>query len=511
MNDKDQLLDIIIVGAGPGGISMTAEAVAAGIVPAKILLLEKSNTHSWAIRSLYPDEKPVKLNYKGFNAECVGVLKIGDTTKEETIELLDKTMDDTGVNVLYNTEVHKIEAKGNRENPFFEVKTDSSTYLSKLVVVGIGIFGRPRTPDYRIPIKLSRRVHHDVIKLKEGGEKILVVGGGDSAAEYAQYLKQKDHDVTLSYRRDSFFRMQQQNEELLLELENEEKIQILWGSNIDSIETSADKRPVVKFAEEKYPPVEYDHLLFALGGTTPEQFLNSAGIELVDGRPFTEGGESNIPGLFVTGDLTAGKKGGSIAMAFNTSHFVMQRICNNAYLPCRDKSEKTRKLPVIHNKSRYFGPKRLENGQNVGNTVLQIHGRGKVKLKELIGPKGALIFFYHGNWCQTCDLFFIDLVRRQGELEKVLPVIAISMDNHDDAHDMVHRHGVWFPVAFAADKETTMAFGVYINEEKSCFEPAFYIIDGDCRIQHLSITSTGGLKPNLNDLIIKKKQFDGLL
>ena len=50
--------DLIIIGAGPGGIALAAEAQASGIDPSRTIILEKWTTHNWAaIRQLYPEQK----------------------------------------------------------------------------------------------------------------------------------------------------------------------------------------------------------------------------------------------------------------------------------------------------------------------------------------------------------------------------------------------------------------------------------------------------------------------
>ena len=51
-----KLYDLIIIGAGPGGIALGAEARASGIDSSKTLILEKAVTHNWAIRQLYPEQ-----------------------------------------------------------------------------------------------------------------------------------------------------------------------------------------------------------------------------------------------------------------------------------------------------------------------------------------------------------------------------------------------------------------------------------------------------------------------
>jgi len=57
--------DLIIVGAGPAGISTAVEAREAGIGRERILILEKGPAHSYAIRKFYPEDKRVDAVYKG--------------------------------------------------------------------------------------------------------------------------------------------------------------------------------------------------------------------------------------------------------------------------------------------------------------------------------------------------------------------------------------------------------------------------------------------------------------
>jgi len=62
------MYEMIIVGAGPAGISMAAEARNVGVSADQILVLEKGETHSWAIRKFYPASKVVLANYKGIES-----------------------------------------------------------------------------------------------------------------------------------------------------------------------------------------------------------------------------------------------------------------------------------------------------------------------------------------------------------------------------------------------------------------------------------------------------------
>lgn len=174
---------------------------------------------------------------------------------------------------------------------------------------------------------MKEKVLFDITSETFTGLDVLVVGGGDTAAEYCQFLFQQGSRVSLSYRGRELTRPARVNRESVLEMERRGSLRVLWGSNIAALE-AADAKVRVRFDEADLGPLEFDRLVYALGGTTPENFLKSAGIEFEGPSPrLTEGFATSVPGLFVAGDLTAGKKGGSIILAFNTAASAMRRIC----------------------------------------------------------------------------------------------------------------------------------------------------------------------------------------
>src|SRR6185295_2322577 len=100
------MYDLIIIGAGPGGIALAAEAQASGVDSSLVLILEKGATHNWAIRQLYPEQKLTTANYKGFEPRCEGLLCITDMTKSETIDFFDNVIKSYDVNIQYDAEVY---------------------------------------------------------------------------------------------------------------------------------------------------------------------------------------------------------------------------------------------------------------------------------------------------------------------------------------------------------------------------------------------------------------------
>jgi thioredoxin reductase (NADPH) len=325
------MYEIIIVGAGPAGISMAAEARTVGIPSNQILVLEKGETHSWAIRKFYPAAKVVLANYKGIEAVCTGVMCISDMSKEETLTYIDRTIEQYELSVRYNETV-----RGIRPLPGggFTVDTSKDNYEARRVVIAIGILDKPNKPGYRIPVSLNKRIHYDLTSAVLENEECLVVGGGDTASEYCQYLIEHGNRVTISYRQTDFSRLNRINYESLMALEKREQITILRGSNIKQLEEDADGRVRVLFEETAFSPRSFEHVVYALGGTTPTNFLKAIGIAFDGSAPIIkEGYETNMPGLYLIGDLSAGKKGGSINLAFNMAAEAMRSICGRGPEP----------------------------------------------------------------------------------------------------------------------------------------------------------------------------------
>jgi thioredoxin reductase (NADPH) len=120
-------------------------------------------------------------------------------------------------------------------------------------------------------------------------------------------------------------------------MEQRAEVTILRSSNVVRVMDDAG-RPRVVFKEDQYPPKTFDRVVYALGGTSPANLLRILGIEFNDEGPiFNPSGETNVPGLFLIGDLVVGRNGGSIITAFNSAVRAMRRICEG-YLTCRGRA-----------------------------------------------------------------------------------------------------------------------------------------------------------------------------
>lgn len=324
MSDGIHELDLVVVGAGPAGVALVSEARAAGVAPERIVVLEKAETHSFVIRRFYPEGKPVQANYKGIAGRCEGVLCIPDLSREETITYLDRAIRDSGVAVRYREEVHRLAGEPDGR---LSVESSGGTFIAPVVVIAIGILGRPNKLPVPVPRDVQKRVLYDLTSEELAGLDVLVVGGGDTATEYVQFLVQRSNRVALSYRGAELSRPNPINRESVLALAGSGRLTIHWQTNVQKL-LPDQERVRVHFDHTETAPVVVDRVVVALGGTTPENFLKAAGIEFDGPTPrHFEGGSTNIPGLYLAGDLTAGRSGGSIIMAFNSAARAMQRIC----------------------------------------------------------------------------------------------------------------------------------------------------------------------------------------
>jgi thioredoxin reductase (NADPH) len=281
------MYDLVIVGAGPGGIALPAEARAVGHHSANVLILEKGAQHNWAIRQYYPAHKKTTANYKGHVAQCEGLLCITDMTKDETISFFDQVIASYEINICYEVEAFAVERHEDPQGGHFHIETAKGIFDAEVLAIAIGILGRPNKPkEYRLPPSLKDRLMFDISTRRIENEEVLIVGGGDTASEYVQHLFQQNNRVTLSYRQQEFKRLNDGNRAALMAMEQRGQVSILRGSNIAEVHDDAG-RPRVKFKEESYPEWTFDSIVYALGGTTPVNFLRSLGVAFENGMPKT--------------------------------------------------------------------------------------------------------------------------------------------------------------------------------------------------------------------------------
>ena len=312
---EDKIYNLVIIGAGPAGIATAIESYILGV--RDILLLEKDTNHNSTIRKYYKDNKRVDKDWKGQKVELDGNIYFVDGTKESTLDFFDQVLEHHSVELRTHTEVQKIVKK----DDYFEVQFTGGSVKGRFVAVTIGRMGKPNKPSYKIPVSIRKKVNFTLDDCSEG-EKILVVGGGDSAIEYAVDLAEKN-DVTICYRRESFHRANPTNQQDIAEAIANGAVRPYLSEDITALEDEDGK---VKVIFESKEPEVFDRVIYAIGGTTPSAFLQSSGIKVEDGKPVhDENYMSDVPGLYVAGDITQ-ESGGSIALGLNHGYHIANHI-----------------------------------------------------------------------------------------------------------------------------------------------------------------------------------------
>lgn len=323
----EKIHNLVIIGAGPAGIATAVESYILGI--RDILLLEKDQNHNATIRKYYKDNKRVDKDWKGQKVELDGNIYFMDGTKESTLDFFDNIIERHSVKLKTHIEVQKIV----KQDDYFEVAIAGGSVKAKYVVVTIGRMGKPNKPDYKIPPAVKKRIHFTLDECSLD-EKVLVVGGGDSAIEYALDLSNKN-DVTICYRRETFRRANPTNQTNIANALMHNELRPYLGVDITGLEEGEDEKVRVIFSERE--PETFDRIIYAIGGTTPSAFLQSSGIAIEDDKPVhDENYMTNIEGIFVAGDITQ-ESGGSIALGLNHGYAIANYICERSSGECKGK------------------------------------------------------------------------------------------------------------------------------------------------------------------------------
>ncbi|MDN5073635.1 NAD(P)-binding domain-containing protein [Aliarcobacter butzleri] len=318
MNEK--IYDIIVIGAGSAGIACIIEAKFKNIE--NILLIEKTSNHSETIRKFYKDGKRVDKDWKNQVIKLEGNIDFMDGTKESTLEYFEELLNKNEISPIYNTEVEKIIK--NENTNLFEVHTLNKIYQTKFAIICIGKMGKPNKPDYKIPTNIKKYINFNLDDCTTN-EKILVIGGGNSAAEYAYFLTNEKNNVTLAYRKPTFTRLNPINEKLLMQYQNDKKLTIKMNKEIKKLEEANNLKIKVIYTDEEIEI--FDRLIYAIGGTTPIDFLKACDVKIDENlNPICDGNfESSTKGIYLAGDI-ASKGEGSISMALNHGYHIIKDI-----------------------------------------------------------------------------------------------------------------------------------------------------------------------------------------
>jgi len=263
VGDRDTL-DVLIVGAGPAGLSASLAAQERGL---RCVTVEQETLGGTVAH--YPRGKIVMTS--ACTLPLYGGIPAGEVSKESLLELFSDVVNRTRLEVRYQERVESV----TRDARSFDVKTSRASYQTRAVVLAIGRRGTPAklgVPGEDAPHVVYRLVDPEQYR----GQSVLVVGGGDSALEAALSIANEPAtSVALSYRGESFSRAKPANRGRVEQAGTSGKLRVLLSSQVAEIGPGSTLVKTAGAVEK----IASDTVIVCVGGVLPSAFLHAIGIE----------------------------------------------------------------------------------------------------------------------------------------------------------------------------------------------------------------------------------------
>ncbi len=264
---KKDVVDVVIIGAGPAGISATLAAKELGLTS---VTLEQESLGGTVYT--FPRSKIVMT--APMNLPLYGKAKLFNTSKDELLQLWKKVISKHNIEIKEHTKVESIIPK---EDSTFKIVTNTNEeFICNNVLLAIGKRGSPRK--LNVPGEDSQKVAYRLLEPENIQNKnVLVVGGGDSAIETVLLLKD-ENNATLSYRKDKFARLKPKNKEKVEAAIADGSLNVIFNSNVISINENDVLLKIDDNDEAKQ--IENDLVYIFAGGELPTRFLEKAGVKI---------------------------------------------------------------------------------------------------------------------------------------------------------------------------------------------------------------------------------------
>ncbi len=258
--------DLIIIGAGPAGISASLNAKKHQL---KFLTLEQDTLGGTVFT--FPRSKIVMTS--AMDVPLHGKIKLSETSKTELLDFWTSVLKKHSISIQQSTKVEAIIP----ENGHFKVETLSGEHFTaNSVLLSIGRRGTPRK--LGVPGETLEKVAYRLLEPEEiHGKDIMVVGGGDSAIESALLLADQNR-VTLTYRGEVFSRLKPKNSTKINEAVAAKLVDVMF--NTSPVRIEKDSVILSAGTEQKELTLKNDLIYIFAGGELPTQFLQKIGITI---------------------------------------------------------------------------------------------------------------------------------------------------------------------------------------------------------------------------------------
>ncbi|HSM84927.1 MAG TPA: NAD(P)-binding domain-containing protein [Candidatus Limnocylindrales bacterium] len=264
-NRAADVYDVVIVGAGPAGISASLRAIERKL---RYITIERDEIGGTVAK--YPRQKLVMTSPVEF--PMYGKFNKMQLSKEHLLAFWDMVLNRADFNATTGEKVDDIRRS---DDGIFTVSTQSRQYRALSVVLALGRAGDPRKLGVKgeeLPKVMYRLIEADHYTNKN----VLIVGGGDSAVEAAMGLaNQSGNTVTLSYRQGLFGRIKERNAKRVEDYMKNGRLKVIFSS----IPVEFKPESVVLDVQGRLQEIANDFTWIFAGGVPPNDFLKKIGIK----------------------------------------------------------------------------------------------------------------------------------------------------------------------------------------------------------------------------------------
>ena len=283
--EEREIFDITIIGGGPTGLFASFYG---GMRKMKVKIIDSLPQLGGQLTELYPDKF---------------IYDVGGFQKVLAKDLVDNLVAQANYgdpSICLEETVADFERSGDH----FEIRTDKGVHYTKsiLLTAGVGAF-QPRKigVEGAEPFE-GKTLHYGVKDLTVfHDKKVVVLGGGDSAVDWAMMLENVASHVTLSHRREKMTAHEANIDTLLqskVEVKKPYGVKELVGENGELQEL------VLIDKEGNEERLEVDHVIVNYGNITSLGPIKEWGLEMEKNSVVVNSKmETNIPGIYAAGDI----------------------------------------------------------------------------------------------------------------------------------------------------------------------------------------------------------------
>lgn len=283
--EEREIFDITIIGGGPTGLFASFYG---GMRKMKVKILDSLPQLGGQLTELYPDKF---------------IYDVGGFTKVLAKDLVDNLVVQANYgdpSICLEETVSAVE----RQEDYFVIQTDKGMHYTKaiLLTAGVGAF-QPR----KLGVEGSEQfegtsLHYGVKDLTMfSGKKVVVLGGGDSAVDWAMMLENVADHVTLSHRRDKMTAHEANIDTLM-----DSKVEVKKPYGVKELvgENGQVRELVLIDKEGNEERLEVDHVIVNYGNITSLGPIKEWGLEMEKNSVVVNSKmETSVPGIYAAGDI----------------------------------------------------------------------------------------------------------------------------------------------------------------------------------------------------------------